>query len=165
MMFGRGTPVVYYGDEQGFAGHGGDQAARQDMFASRVPSYNDETQVGSNRTTATASFDTGAILYRAIAEMARVRRADPELTSGALIVRASADKPGLLAYSRIGAGGETLVAFNTGAAPVAAQVAVESGSGRWQSLHGACSPLASAPGSYRVEIAPLDYVVCRAAAR
>jgi glycosidase len=165
MMFGRGTPVIYYGDEQGFAGHGGDQAARQDMFASRVPSYTDEGLVGSSRTAATASFDTGAILYGAIAEMARIRRADPELTSGALVVRASGDRPGLLAYSRVGAGGETLVAFNTGAAPVAAQVAVESGSGRWQSLHGGCAPLASAPGSYRVEIAPLDYVVCRAAAR
>ncbi|HEY0310941.1 MAG TPA: alpha-amylase family glycosyl hydrolase [Allosphingosinicella sp.] len=166
MMFGRGTPVVYYGDEQGFAGHGGDQAARQDMFASRVASYNDETLVGSNRTTATASFDTHAILYRAFAEMAAIRRSDPALTAGALVVRAAGDKPGLFAFSRIApGGGETLVALNTGTTPIAAQVAVASISGRWQSVHGRCAAAGSAPGSYSVEIAPLDYVVCRAAAR
>ena len=36
MYLGRGQPVVYYGDEQGFTGDGGDQLARQDMFPSRV---------------------------------------------------------------------------------------------------------------------------------
>ena len=36
MYFSRGNPVVYYGDEQGFTGDGGDQLARQDMFPSRV---------------------------------------------------------------------------------------------------------------------------------
>ena len=35
MYFSRGNPVVYYGDEQGFSGGGGgDQLARQTMFAS-----------------------------------------------------------------------------------------------------------------------------------
>jgi alpha-amylase len=29
MYFSRGNPVVYYGDEQGFTGTGGDQVARQ----------------------------------------------------------------------------------------------------------------------------------------
>ena len=32
MYFSRGNPVIYYGDEQGFTGAGGDQDARQDMF-------------------------------------------------------------------------------------------------------------------------------------
>ena len=35
MYFSRGNPVVYYGDEQGFTGAGGDQDARQDMFPSQ----------------------------------------------------------------------------------------------------------------------------------
>src|SRR3954447_11045702 len=35
----RGNPVVYFGDEQGFTGAGNDQAARQDMFASEDPEY------------------------------------------------------------------------------------------------------------------------------
>ena len=33
MYLTRGQPVVYYGDEQGFTGDGGDKDARQDMFA------------------------------------------------------------------------------------------------------------------------------------
>ena len=40
MYFSRGNPVVYYGDEQGFTGAGGDQDARQDMFPSQSPQYN-----------------------------------------------------------------------------------------------------------------------------
>ena len=36
MYLSRGNPVVYYGDEQGFTGDGGDKDARQDMFASQV---------------------------------------------------------------------------------------------------------------------------------
>ena len=35
MYFGRGMPVVYYGDEQGFTGDGGDKDARQDMVPAR----------------------------------------------------------------------------------------------------------------------------------
>ena len=46
MYFSRGNPVVYYGDEQGFTGAGGDQDARQTLFASRVQDYLDE--VNSN---------------------------------------------------------------------------------------------------------------------
>ena len=49
MFLLRGVPVVYYGDEQGFVGHGIDQDARQDLFASRVASYNDQTLLGSRR--------------------------------------------------------------------------------------------------------------------
>src|SRR5207244_4024629 len=40
MYFSRGDPVVYYGDEQGFTGAGGDQDARQDMFPSQSLQYN-----------------------------------------------------------------------------------------------------------------------------
>ncbi len=39
MYLSRGNPVVYFGDEQGFTGAGNDQAARQDMFASQDPEY------------------------------------------------------------------------------------------------------------------------------
>ena len=39
MYFSRGNPVVYFGDEQGFTGAGNDQAARQDMFASKDLEY------------------------------------------------------------------------------------------------------------------------------
>ncbi|MBV8687669.1 MAG: alpha-amylase [Alphaproteobacteria bacterium] len=167
LFLSRGTPVVYYGDEQGFAGDGGDQDARQDMFASQVASYNDDRLVGSSATTAQANFDTGSAMFRAIAELARIRRDDPALRDGEQVVRAYGDKPGLFALSRRApsGGGETLAAFNTGTSPVSAQVLVDTGSAHWVGVHGRCAPAASAPGSYRVEIPPLGFVVCRSAAR
>ena len=48
MYLTRGQPVVYYGDEQGFTGDGGDKDARQDMFASAVASYNDDDLIGTS---------------------------------------------------------------------------------------------------------------------
>ncbi len=92
----RGVPVVYYGDEQGFAGTGGDQDARQDMFASRVAVYNAEPLVGTGRTTASDSFDTGHPLYAAIAELARLRAGHPELRDGRQVLRSAAADAGPL---------------------------------------------------------------------
>ena len=39
LLFTRGIPVIYYGDEQGFTGKGGDAAARQDMFGSKAAGF------------------------------------------------------------------------------------------------------------------------------
>jgi glycosidase len=52
----RGRPVIYYGDEQGFVGDGGDQDARQDMMPSLVATYNDDDLIGTRySSTATPS--------------------------------------------------------------------------------------------------------------
>ena len=65
MYLSRGNPVIYYGDEQGFTGDGGDQLARQDMFPSRVAEYNDDDLIGTDATTAESNFDRAHPLYRA----------------------------------------------------------------------------------------------------
>src|SRR5205085_5061215 len=70
MYFSRGNPVVYYGDEQGFTGAGGDQDARQTMFASHVADYLDDDQIGTDRTAATDNFVTDHPMYRTIAQLA-----------------------------------------------------------------------------------------------
>ncbi len=162
LFLARGVPVIYYGDEQGFAGDGGDQDARQDMFASQVASYNDDTLLGSGRTTAVNNYGTDGPLFRTIAHLAKLRADDPVLRRGAMRVRHAVDAPGLFAFSRVLDGRETLVAVNTGDAPVSAQLRVETASQRWGSVHGRCAPESSAPGSVRVELAPLEYSVCRA---
>ncbi|MDI1365957.1 MAG: alpha-amylase family glycosyl hydrolase [bacterium] len=160
MMFSRGVPTLYYGDEQGFTGDGGYADAREDMFASQVARYNDNRLVGTRATTATESFRTDGPLYRRISEMAKIRSAHAGLRSGRQVVRAQSDKPGLLAFSRMGDEGEYLVVFNTGATPITAQVEVDTPSRAWRSVRGACAGSVSAPGSYRVEVGPLDYVIC-----
>ncbi len=162
MLFGRGVPVIYYGDEQGFTGHGGDQDAREDMFGSKVASYNDAMLAGTSATTATPRFEPGHPLYRALQAMIAVRQADPALRRGTTRVRQAGDEPGLFAFSRTLAGrpGETLVLLNTSTRPIAANVAVDTASTRWRPLAGTCSAASSAPGSYAVTLAPLDWAVC-----
>ena len=101
MYLSRGNPVVYYGDEQGFTGTGGDQLARQTMFASQVPEYQDDTQIGTDRTGADDNFVTDHPLYRAIGDLAAVTDRYPALRNGAQQVRLASDSAGLFAFSRI----------------------------------------------------------------
>jgi len=161
----RGVPVVYYGDEQGFAGFGGDQDAREDLFASQVDSYNKERLVGSSATTATSNFDTSHPLYRVIAQLAQLRAKYPALRYGKQIVRSYSAGPGLFAASRISPadGSEILVAFNTANEPLQSQVEVDAVATRFVSLHGDCAAQVSAPGSYSVKLPALGYVICTSA--
>ena len=55
----RGVPTIYSGDEQGFVGKGGDQDAREDMFASKVASYNEDKLLGTKATTAQPQLRPG----------------------------------------------------------------------------------------------------------
>ena len=102
MYLSRGNPVVYYGDEQGFTGDGGDQDARQDMFPSQVASYNDDDLIGTDATTAAENFDPR---IRCTASIARARRRCAQrytpLRDGAQQHRWSSDGPGVYAFSRL----------------------------------------------------------------
>jgi glycosidase len=164
-MFSRGVPTIYYGDEQGFVGDGGDQDARQDMFPSRVATYNDDRLVGSSATTAQSNFDTGNPIYRALARMARIRAADPALRRGEQRVLNYGDTPGLYAIARLApdGSGQTIVAFNTGTTPLRANLWTDATlrDRRFESVSGDCARRAPAPGSYPVEIPALGYIVCR----
>ena len=160
----RGVPTIYSGDEQGFVGKGGDQDSREDMFASKVATYNDNRLLGTAKTTATDSYDTAHPLYRAISTLAKLRAELPALRRGKQVLRADGNKPGLFAVSRFDpeTGREVVLAFNTATAPVSAQILVETRSTDFVARHGDCAPKASAPGSLSVTVPPLDYVICTA---
>jgi len=166
MMFSRGVPTIYYGDEQGFIGDGGDQDARQDMFPSRVATYNDDRLVGTVATTAQANFSTAHPIYRALARMAAIRAGDPALRRGEQRVLAYGETPGLFAIARLDPDGEgqTIVAFNSSARPLRANIAIDHSlrHSRFADLYGDCARRVSAPGSYPVEIAAFGTIVCRA---
>jgi pullulanase-type alpha-1,6-glucosidase len=101
MYFGRGMPVVYYGDEQGFTGDGGDKDARQDMMPSVVPSYNDDNLIGTSATTADVNFDDGHPLYLTLQDYAALVQANVALRQGAQLHRYSDGSAGIYAFSRI----------------------------------------------------------------
>ena len=158
----RGVPTIYSGDEQGFAGDGEDQDAREDMFASEVAVYNDNVLVGTKATTARANFDPSHPLYREIATLSAVRRANPALTGGRTSVRARGPAPGLFAVSRFDpvTGREILLAFNTSNAAVTQAVQVETATPGFVALAGDCPARVAAPGSASITLPPFGYAVC-----
>lgn len=160
----RGVPTLYSGDEQGFAGDGNDQDAREDLFASRVASYNDNRLVGTTRTTAQDNFQSDHPLYRTIASLARLRTATPALTRGRQVTRQRGDGPGLFAVSRFDPtdGHEVVIAFNTAATPITQAVQVEAKSERFTTLVGPCPATAAAPGSLTMTLPAFGYAVCSA---
>jgi glycosidase len=164
MLTLRGVPTIYSGDEQGFVGKGGDQDARQDMFASKVATYNEDKLLGTNATTAQSNFDTHHPLYREIAQLARIRTSHAALTRGRQVVRYSQDKPGLFAASRFdpATGREMLLLFNTSTDPVEQNVVVETRSTQFDTLAGSCPSMATAPGSVHISLPALGYAVCDA---
>ncbi|MBD0837209.1 pullulanase-type alpha-1,6-glucosidase [Streptomyces sp. TRM68416] len=117
MFLSRGNPVVYYGDEQGFTGSGGDKDARQTLFASKTADYLDDDQIGTDRTHASDAYDPSAPLYRQISALAKLRKAHPALTDGIQTERYAEDGAGVYAFSRTDAKTRTeyVVAFNNAA--------------------------------------------------
>ncbi|MFE9168260.1 pullulanase-type alpha-1,6-glucosidase [Streptomyces kebangsaanensis] len=138
MFLSRGNPVVYYGDEQGFTGSGGDKDARQTMFASQVADYLDDEQIGTGRTHARDAYDTTAPLYRQIAGLAELRKDNPALTDGVQTERYAADGPGVYAFTRTDAktGAEYVVAFNNADDAKTATFATGSAKMAYRGIHG-----------------------------
>ena len=172
MYFARGTPVIYYGDEQGFVGDGGDKLARQDMFPSLVPEYNDDDLIGTDKTTADDNFDPTHPIYQALASYAQVRQANPALRSGAQIHRYSSNGPGVYAFSRIGREEKTeyMVAFNNAETSSQATVPTFYGAGTQFDLilseggSVAASLTTDANGDLALDVPALGFVIYKASA-
>ncbi len=166
MYFARGVPVIYYGDEQGFTGDGGDKDARQDMFPSQVASYNDDNLIGTDATTAEANFDTSHPIYQALATYADIFQNHLALRRGAQIVRYDADTPGILAFSRIERDEkvEYLVVFNNAEESVSASFDTYSQDMVFTAVYPEDNaPLTSAPdGTVTVTVPPLSFGIWQA---
>ncbi|NLG20522.1 MAG: DUF3372 domain-containing protein, partial [Actinomycetales bacterium] len=157
MFLTRGQPVVYYGDEQGFIGRGGDKDARQDLFATQVEQYAEEDVVFEDPG-ARDRYDTDAPLYRHIAELSALREAHPALADGAQIQRFAADGPGVFAVSRLlpEDGIEYVVALNNDVEPATATFATYAADGEFEPVYGAEEPLTSdTAGQLTVQVPPL----------
>jgi alpha-amylase len=184
MYFSRGNPVVYYGDEQGFTGAGGDQAARQDMGPSQDREYdnisndppnpdgssNDDggknDNIGSNVTPMVDNFDPAHPLYRTIAHLAAVTAKYPALRNGAQQVRHTSGEPGILAMSRTDAREqvEHVVLFNNAQAAAEAEVPTYSPGRTFHKVYGDGPALlnSGANGTLGVSLPALSAAVYRA---
>lgn len=160
----RGAPVVYYGDEVGMMGRGGDKAARQDMFPTQVAEWRTEERVGSPPIGTGSSFD---VLGHPVGEHLRVlgalRDAHPALSSGSSFVRRA--EAGVLVVSRIDreARHEYLAAFNAGESVATTTVQTATPSSSWAPLLGATAAATSgANGRVTLRVPPLSALLVRA---
>ena len=162
----RGAPVVYYGDEVGMIGTGGDKEARQDMFPTQVPEWKTAPRVGSPPIGDGSSFDvTGNPIETRLRALAALRDANPALSTGATIVRAA--QRDVLVVSRIDAAArrEYVAAFNSGPAPARVTVPTATPSASWAPLLGTTAAPTSGPdGRLALELPPASAVLLRAGA-
>ena len=178
MYFSRGNPVIYYGDEQGFTGAGGDQDARQDMFPSQSPQYNNlsdnipgddgagrNDNIGSNVTPMVDNFDRGHELYRGLAGLAAATKRHPALRDGAQQHRFSSSSAGVYAFSRISRSRkhEYVVALNNAEQTASASVPTFVPNSKWEKVWGSGSHQLRTGGDREldVSVAPLSAVVYR----
>ncbi|MGW1143362.1 pullulanase-associated domain-containing protein, partial [Streptomyces zhihengii] len=160
--------VVYYGDEQGFTGSGGDKDARQTMFASKVADYLDDDEIGTDRTHASDAYDTNAPLYRQISDLSRLRKANPALTDGVQTERYAADGAGVYAFSRTDAksGTEYVVAVNNADEARSATFATGSAGRDFRGIHGTSASVRSdADKKITVSVPAGSAIVLKAAGR
>ncbi len=166
MYFSRGFPVVYYGDEQGFTGDGGDKDARQDMMPSQVASYNDDNLIGTTATTADSNFDQTHVLYQSYADFAALREAHVALRRGAQIHRFSTGSAGVYAFSRIDSGElvEYVVLLNNAESTQSATFETYVKSGSFTEIYPGTTNTAAtdANGQMTVDVPALGVVVMRA---
>ena len=115
VYFLRGVPIIYYGDEQGFIGKGGDQDSRQNMMPSLVASYNEDNVLATNKTTADDNFDLSHPFYKLFGQYSHIYYSYPALRNGVQQTLYQQDTPGVFAISRTLADDNKahIVVFNT----------------------------------------------------
>ncbi|RIV83621.1 alpha-amylase family glycosyl hydrolase [Aurantiacibacter zhengii] len=163
MLSLRGSPVIYYGDEQGFVGDGHDQQARESMFPSQTAEYNDNDLIGTDATTADSNFDEDHPLFRLIAQFSAIRRGHDAFTRGRQQVRHYEQEPGFFAVSRFDPddGTEYLAVFNTADEERSANVWLNYEARAFETLVGTCPAAVSAPGSAAFTLPAFGWALCR----
>nr|WP_306317629.1 MULTISPECIES: pullulanase-type alpha-1,6-glucosidase [unclassified Streptomyces] len=158
MFLSRGNPVVYYGDEQGFTGAGGDKDARQAMFGSKVADYLDDDELGTDRTHADSAYDTKHPLFTSIAALAKLRKDNPALTDGTQ--KELYAKDSVYAFSRTGDDREYVVAVNNANEAKTVELPIESA--KFRALYGSSGAQVATDGRLKVTVPALSSLVLRA---
>lgn len=106
----RGSPIVYYGDEKGMTGTGGDQLARQDFFPTLLPEWQSERRIGSTPIGTASSFDTKNPIEATVTSLNALVHSEPALKAGTQQIRYARNS--VFAFSRYANGQEFLIVAN-----------------------------------------------------
>ncbi|SIT86829.1 pullulanase-type alpha-1,6-glucosidase [Microbacterium sp. RU33B] len=165
LFLSRGQPVVYYGDEQGFAGAGGDKDARQSLFATEVSDYANQNLVDGTPAGSVDRYDTDSTLYTHIADLAELREAHPALVDGAQIELHADAAAGVYAFSRVdrAEGTEYVVALNNATAEKTVDLTTLTAGATYQAVYGDAGDVTTdASADASVTVPALSAVVLKA---
>lgn len=133
----RGSPAVYYGDEKGMAGVGGDKQARQNMFPTKVLAWQSQERIGADPIGTASSFDQVHPLEQQIQELQALIAANPALRDGTQQVRTTLGD--VFVVTRFSNNQEYIVAFNGSDESATTTFSVSTAASAWASLNGNCS--------------------------
>lgn len=152
----RGGPVIYYGDEKGMAGSGGDKLARQDMFATQVESWKWEARIGSDPIGEGNSFDSVSPIADEIKALQKIIVNNPALRSGTQQTLLAQGQ--VYVASRYADKQEYLVAFNAADESKTVSVKPITNQGSWNRLAGNCT----STGNIEIAISPNSFCLLKA---
>ena len=136
----RGSPALYYGDEKGMVGTGGDKQARQDMFPTAIPAWQSQDRIGIPAIGSESSFDIAHPLQDQITELQRILKLNPALRKGTQQVRTTGGE--VFAVTRFADNQEYFVAFNGSDEAATAEIKVSTLNSKWTNLTGTCDVVA-----------------------
>jgi glycosidase len=163
LFLSRGVPVIYYGDEQGFVGIGGDKSARQTMFPATADEFVDQPTIGSEATVSDDNFDPSHPFYRRVALLNTLRAEHPTLMTGAQIVHEPQGP--IFSFSRIDRDEriEYVVVANNGPVSVPATVPALSANTEFRAIHPVRSVVVSdGQGLIAIEVPARSAILLRA---
>jgi len=156
----RGAPIIYYGDEKGMTGDGGDKAARQDMFPTQVTDWKSEYRIGGSPIGNGSSFDTHNPLEDDLANLTSLQSQYPQLKSGTMQVRYGSGSQ--FALTRFGDNQEFLVAFNDADKEATISVPVSTVDSMWSPLAGAATNVSQTGSKVTLTLGERQFVLLKA---
>ena len=159
LFFSRGAPVLYYGDEKGMVGSGGDKSARQDMFPTEVSDWQEEYRIGTSPIGTKSAFDVSNPLERQIMAIGNLIKSNPALRSGTQQLRATSRSA--IAMSRYLDGQEYVVIFNSGETDEPIEFSVSTDS-TWETIYGTPKSLQVTGKKIKVLVPAISSVILKA---
>ena len=155
----RGGPVLYYGDEKGMTGDGGDQLARQSMFATQIGDWKSELRIGSRPIGNATAFDVKNPLEDNISALQSLYSRFPALKIGTQQSRYGVGS--VFAASRFANNQEIVIAFNSSDEAQMATFDVSTKNSEWSKLLGKAI-VSVENASMTVDLPPRGWVILKA---
>ncbi len=156
----RGGPTVYYGDEKGMTGTGGDKAARQDMFPTQVLDWQKEVRIGAEPIGTKSAFDVTNPIEKVMSELQALTKKYKALRSGTQQLRYAND--GSFAVSRYAERQEFLVAFNGRDADANLDLNVSTDNSKWTIISGKANDVSITGKNVTLTLPARSWVVLKA---